>query len=1081
MPQNPRQGNFGHRSSQPNDADQSAEDSSASGRRRRALGDDGTGGTRVFDLLSKHGKTSGQGSASHRRRQPEPSEDDQAPAQQPVEQPSQQPTPPQQSGAQQSPGHSPGVQQPTPQQPPAAQQPQAPQQPPTPQRPSRPQPAQQQPGQQPPGQQPPGQQPAQQPSATPPANGAHPPRSGPSVQAPHEQAAHQEPPPAAAQHAAPRNAWAPPVEGQVAPPPAPQSGNGAPPPPPEYRSAPRRPNGPPPGNRADQPASPRTPQPSPQDGSGPAPAVPSATVTTPGTPGTPGTPKPPGPAVSGNAAPEAPSGNGAEQTRITAALSGQHDTSGTAGSTSTKQSAAEEPPRWQQRPDPAAAPGTAAPTPQENDTEVTARQPPIPSGPPANAPSPGRPQVPGGRDDFAKPPGSVPPVGAVSAAINTPGNTAPHSSPPEGAVPPEGAANSAGRVPDSATTEDDPGGTGAESHRHDDERQERDRGVADGRDDDSKDGSEGDEHRPDTENPDPYTQAIDATLARFSAVHDQIAEEEAQRRKRFGWLLGKHKEPELGQDMPFDFVEGGRNGDSSRVEWKQQQRRKRTLRFGKALAVMAAVAVFVATGIGWSAKTWVDAQFREVSALDPNSNAIRNAQMQTGDLNFLLIGSDTRAGADASDMVGTVKEHPGARSDTTMVAHIPADRSRVLIVSFPRDLEIDRPKCRAWSPKAGEYSDQWAPAANNVKFNTAYAVGGPKCTTKVVQQISGLSITHFLGINFQGFQAMVNAVDGVRICSTMPIIDDVLGTVLPEAGRYKLNGQQALRYVRARHVQGDLTADYGRMERQQLFLSALLRKVTSADVLLDPGKLTSFISAVTANTFGDNIGTDQLIGLGRSLQGLDPNKVTFITLPTTGEANENGNEVLRESAADALFQAIIEGVPIAPSRQGSGADTSEDAPEQAAGTDPMAQQATANGGAMTVGPARSEPARMVPAQAEQPPEVAIKVFNTTDRAGLAGRTSEKLREVGYTVQGVGNIEQTAERTVIRHSAANTEAAQRLATSIPGATLVQDAAAGDVLRLELGTGFEGTVEEPDADTPEVPENLATVNAGKDVCG
>ncbi|MCC5698280.1 hypothetical protein LH612_34615, partial [Klebsiella pneumoniae] len=66
---------------------------------------------------------------------------------------------------------------------------------------------------------------------------------------------------------------------------------------------------------------------------------------------------------------------------------------------------------------------------------------------------------------------------------------------------------------------------------------------------------------------------IDATLARFSAVHDEIAREEEQRRKKYAWLFGKRKEPELGTDMPFDFVEG-RDG-ISRMEWKKKQRKRR--------------------------------------------------------------------------------------------------------------------------------------------------------------------------------------------------------------------------------------------------------------------------------------------------------------------------------------------------------------------------------------------------------------------------------------------------------------------------------------------------------------------------
>ncbi|MBA8827252.1 LCP family protein required for cell wall assembly [Saccharopolyspora lacisalsi] len=567
-----------------------------------------------------------------------------------------------------------------------------------------------------------------------------------------------------------------------------------------------------------------------------------------------------------------------------------------------------------------------------------------------------------------------------------------------------------------------------------------------------------------------YTAAIDATLARFSAVHDQIAEEEAQRRNRFAWLFRKRREPELGQDsLPFDFAVG-RDSRSSRMESKQQHRKQRSVFAIKALAATAAALVFVATGVGWSAKAWVDAKFREVSALVRDGAGIQDAHLQTGDRNFLLVGSDTRAGAGAGEGVGTAKGVPGARGDTTMIAHIPADRSRIVVVSLPRDLEVDLPDCNRWDPKTGEYSSESVPEMENVKFNVAYATGGPKCTTKLVQQISGLSITNFLGIDFQGFSSMVDSVEGVRVCSKTPIIDDVLGPVIPTAGVHKLNGRQALEYVRARHVQGDPTSGYGRMERQQLFLSALLRKVMSANVLLDPGKLTNFVSAVTSNTFGENIGTDQLIALGKSLQGLKSDKVTFVTVPTTGVPNDNGNEELRESDAHSLFRAIIEGTSLAPEK------SSDSKTREIAQTDSSVPASTNASSAALAAPALSQAPKPT-----QPSQVRVKVMNTTDQAGLAGETAQELRDVGFTVSGVGNLDTGGEGTIIRHSPSTTAAAQLLATSIPGAGLIADPSLGDALRLELGSGYEGTVHSPDTGKPDVPDNLSTVNAGKDRCG
>jgi LCP family protein required for cell wall assembly len=327
-------------------------------------------------------------------------------------------------------------------------------------------------------------------------------------------------------------------------------------------------------------------------------------------------------------------------------------------------------------------------------------------------------------------------------------------------------------------------------------------------------------------------------------------------------------------------------------------------------AAVVAALVFLGTGGVWGYQTFLDSQFVQVAALDENSSDINNAAAQGGDENFLMVGSDSRADASDEEGIGSAGSVPGARSDTVMIAHIPADRHNVVMTSFPRDLEITRPDCQTWDPNTKQYTDKTSTGAKYAKLNTAFAAGGPQCVTKVIQKITGLKINHFVAIDFDGFKEMVDAVQGVTVHTDTPIIDTVLGSVVPQAGDVALTGDQALNFVRARHVKGDPTSDYGRIKRQQEFIGALLKKVMSKEVMLSVSKISGFVTAFAKATSGDNIDVNQLLTLAESMRGLDPGKISFLTVPTTGTANTRGNEVLVTSKADALFQALINNAPL---------------------------------------------------------------------------------------------------------------------------------------------------------------------------
>lgn len=478
--------------------------------------------------------------------------------------------------------------------------------------------------------------------------------------------------------------------------------------------------------------------------------------------------------------------------------------------------------------------------------------------------------------------------------------------------------------------------------------------------------------------------------------------------------------------------------------------------FRTATATLSVLVVLLC-GLAWGATSWVEAAIRQIGALDPDSTSIQDAAAQQGDQNFLVVGSDTRVGAVPSEDVGDASDIPGARSDTVMVVHVPQDRSKVTIVSFPRDLEIDRPACERWNSVTGDYTGQIVPDTPRVKLNSAYQAGGPRCVTKVVQQLSGLAINHFLAIDFQGFKDMVDAVHGVSLCVESPIRDTVLGTVIDHAGTTTLTGDQALNFVRARHVVGDPTSDYGRIQRQQRFLSALLRTTLSAGTLLDVGKLTALVDAIGRSTFGENVATEQLLTLGRSLGGVGASAVSFTSVPTTGVANSRGNEVLRPVEDRALFGAIIQNQPL-PGTPGA-PTTPTVAPQDV--TVRLLGGTTGQGDGSTSTGSEEE--------------------SGSGSGGSLRTVAGELRAQGYRVV-VDDAASTDETTTIRYSPDESAAAATLARSVPRAVLTPTAGAGLLaLSLAPGTDTAGlvvstTAAAAPAQTPAAP----VINAADATC-
>ncbi|MEV6772891.1 LCP family protein [Nocardia sp. NPDC051030] len=506
----------------------------------------------------------------------------------------------------------------------------------------------------------------------------------------------------------------------------------------------------------------------------------------------------------------------------------------------------------------------------------------------------------------------------------------------------------------------------------------------------------------------------------------------------------------------------------SRLATARKRRNRKLRAAGRAsLAIFAVIAMLV-TGGGWSYLRAKDNAFNQVTALEPDSPDVVDAGAQYGDENFLIVGTDTRAGANSQLGAGSTADAEGSRADTVMLVNIPADRQRVVAVSFPRDLDVTRPVCEGWDNDKGAYTGENFPSAIGDKLNAVYALGGPKCLTKVIQKMSGLKINHFVGIDFSGFESMVDTIGGVEVCTTKPLVDEVLGTVLTTPGKQVVNGSTALDYVRARHVYGEERSDYDRINRQQRFLSSLLRTALSGKVLFDMGKLNGFIDAFAQHSFMDNVSTKDLLTLGRSMQKMQAGSITFLTVPTAGTTSY-GNEIPRESDIKAIFRAVIDDQPL-PGEKPSAPVTSE-AP-----------------------PVAAKPKQL----AVDPSTVSLQVSNGSGTPGLANTTATKLSNQGFQIYSTGNYaDGTSPKTIVRYSSGHEAAAATVASAIPGATLESTTGLGSIVEVVLGSDYTGTVRTPTAfgqtlpDTPTdsggltaapvtLPSDLEHVNAADDTC-
>jgi polyisoprenyl-teichoic acid--peptidoglycan teichoic acid transferase len=450
-------------------------------------------------------------------------------------------------------------------------------------------------------------------------------------------------------------------------------------------------------------------------------------------------------------------------------------------------------------------------------------------------------------------------------------------------------------------------------------------------------------------------------------------------------------EPRGPQSHP-DPSEPTRSARSNRVRRGRSAVEKLIISCG----VIATVVALSAAGVlAWSLDKWNQI---DVAPIDGLAGSVDGEAE-----NWLLVGSDSRAGIDDDDpnagvILGEGKPD-GKRTDTIIVARIDPARTQVHLLSIPRDLLVN-------------YSD-----GGDGRINAAFnGEGGEQRLLETIEQNFDIEINHYAEINLAGFQDVVDAIGGVPIWFDRAMRDAGSGLAIDTAGCHELNGSQALAFARGRSLEYfedgswriDGTGDLGRTSRQQYFLKRVAATAMSRLDITDLGTVNAVLNAGGENFTRDaTTGPEDLLALASSLASLADDQIISHSLPVFDFRTATGAAVLGldQEVAEPIF-AVFRGeeVPVA----------------------------------AVVGA----------------PPATYAVYNGSGIGGLAKATAQELNGHGLDVPLIFTNPAPADRTVIRYAPGQEVAAERLAAYlVAGPAYEVDASLSEVV-LIVGADWQG---------------------------
>jgi polyisoprenyl-teichoic acid--peptidoglycan teichoic acid transferase len=204
---------------------------------------------------------------------------------------------------------------------------------------------------------------------------------------------------------------------------------------------------------------------------------------------------------------------------------------------------------------------------------------------------------------------------------------------------------------------------------------------------------------------------------------------------------------------------------------------------------------------------------------DPSSVRPSKEAQETGTLNYVLLGSDSRDPGNEGN----------GRSDTMILVHLNAKRTKAYITSFPRDMYVT------------------IPGYGKNKINAAFAFGGAPLAVRTLENLTGVRMDHVVLIDFEGFIRLTEDLHGVTVTNKTAFTSH--GFDYPK-GKITIAGDEALWFVRERHQLPG--GDLDRAENQRNVIKAIVQKGLSAKVISDPATFTTFIGNVAKHLTVDN-------------------------------------------------------------------------------------------------------------------------------------------------------------------------------------------------------------------------------------